>query len=245
MGFHQTCQSRCMNLFLHQKQLLDTKDALEYSKQLSWIDLSKSCWKKIPTERELRDASQRQGVLTMAEDAVVKVLQGVTSLAEVSEVVDLELDLEEFLHTSELQSVSGRADYESSGLAQRISSAAASDYQSNVAAALPPSDTSVVTELGLLTNYLKHLEEEQEVHPTKGLNNEIASVQATNFGATQGKNNVTDLFVQHDNRTTVKREVEMMMNDLMNLEQHQLTNPDAGIAAELRAIRDQIERLAK
>lgn len=199
---------------------------------------------KNPTERELRDASQRQGVLTMAEDAIVKVLHGVTSLAEVSEVVDLELDLEEFMHTDEMQTLAQHPDYGASGLAQRISSAAASDYQSNVAAALPPSDPTVITELGLLTNYLKHLEEEQEVHPTKGLAAEIAALQATILGLLK-KNNVTDLFVQHDNRTNVKREVEIMMNDLMNLEQHQLTNPDAGIATELRAIRDQIERLAK
>jgi type IV pilus assembly protein PilB len=42
-----------------------------------------------PSERELRKIAAKQGLLTMQEDGVVKVLQHVTSLAEVMNVVDL------------------------------------------------------------------------------------------------------------------------------------------------------------
>ncbi len=46
-----------------------------------------------PSEREIWKAARPQGILTMAEDGVKKVLTGVTSLDELERVVDLEADL--------------------------------------------------------------------------------------------------------------------------------------------------------
>lgn len=43
-----------------------------------------------PTERGLKKASVPQGILDMQEDATIKIIQGITSLPEVSRVVDLE-----------------------------------------------------------------------------------------------------------------------------------------------------------
>ena len=42
-----------------------------------------------PSEREIKKAAAPQGILTMAQDAIVKVLQGKTTIEEVSRVVDL------------------------------------------------------------------------------------------------------------------------------------------------------------
>lgn len=42
-----------------------------------------------PSEREIKRAARAQGILTLREDGVVKVLQGVTSLEEVKSAVDL------------------------------------------------------------------------------------------------------------------------------------------------------------
>ncbi|GMU73811.1 MAG: pilus biosynthesis protein TapB [Candidatus Campbellbacteria bacterium] len=42
-----------------------------------------------PSEREIKKASVHQGILTLPQDAVVKVLQGKTTIEEVSRVVDL------------------------------------------------------------------------------------------------------------------------------------------------------------
>lgn len=42
-----------------------------------------------PSERDIRAAAQGQNLLTLEQDGVIKVLQGVTSLAELSRVVDL------------------------------------------------------------------------------------------------------------------------------------------------------------
>jgi type IV pilus assembly protein PilB len=42
-----------------------------------------------PSEREIRAAAKEQGIPTLREDAIIKVLEGITSLDEVSRVVDL------------------------------------------------------------------------------------------------------------------------------------------------------------
>ena len=43
-----------------------------------------------PSEREIKKASEPQGLLDLAEDGVVKVLKGITSLDELERVVELE-----------------------------------------------------------------------------------------------------------------------------------------------------------
>ncbi len=46
-----------------------------------------------PSEREVDTVAQHQGILNMREDGVVKILKGVTSIAELQSVVDLEEEL--------------------------------------------------------------------------------------------------------------------------------------------------------
>ena len=43
-----------------------------------------------PSEKELLKITEKQGILNMREDGVVKVLQGITSLEELARVVDIE-----------------------------------------------------------------------------------------------------------------------------------------------------------
>jgi type IV pilus assembly protein PilB len=45
-----------------------------------------------PSEREIKRIAQKQGILDMKEDGIIKVLNGVTSLEEVRSVVDIEED---------------------------------------------------------------------------------------------------------------------------------------------------------
>lgn len=42
-----------------------------------------------PSEREIKDASKNQGLATLREDAIIKVIMGITTLDEVGRVVDL------------------------------------------------------------------------------------------------------------------------------------------------------------
>ena len=43
-----------------------------------------------PSEREIKKAAESQSLLDMAEDGVVKVLKGITSLEELERVVEME-----------------------------------------------------------------------------------------------------------------------------------------------------------
>lgn len=46
--------------------------------------------KENPSEREINKASENQGILNMKQDGIIKILQGITSLSELSRVIDLE-----------------------------------------------------------------------------------------------------------------------------------------------------------
>ena len=46
-----------------------------------------------PSEREIKKAAENQDILDMTQDGVIKVLKGVTSLSELSRVVDVNLEL--------------------------------------------------------------------------------------------------------------------------------------------------------
>lgn len=47
-----------------------------------------------PSEREIARAARKQGILTMAQDGVLKALQGATSLSELRRVIDLETSMD-------------------------------------------------------------------------------------------------------------------------------------------------------
>jgi type II secretory ATPase GspE/PulE/Tfp pilus assembly ATPase PilB-like protein len=47
---------------------------------------------KNPSEREIKEVASHQGTLDMKEDGIVKILKGITSFAEVGEVVDFYAD---------------------------------------------------------------------------------------------------------------------------------------------------------
>lgn len=46
--------------------------------------------KENPSEREINKAAEDQGILNMKQDGIIKILQGLTSLSELSRVIDLE-----------------------------------------------------------------------------------------------------------------------------------------------------------
>ena len=58
---------------------------------------------KNPSEREIRRMADKQGILTMQEDGVLKALAGVTSIEEVKKVVDLTELLEDDYHIGEFK----------------------------------------------------------------------------------------------------------------------------------------------
>lgn len=134
---------------------------------------------KNPSERELRDATQTQGTLNMAEDGIIKVLNGIISLSELKEVVDIELDLED-----ELANTSNSAPVPIP--IKKVEAVIASENQEvfpplvkgcagAIAEAEERNEVHIdnTTELELLVHYLKKIEAEYEQAQTQDLLEEI------------------------------------------------------------------------
>ena len=49
--------------------------------------------KENPSEREIRNAAKGQGILNLPQDAIMKMLTGITSLDEINRVIDLSEEL--------------------------------------------------------------------------------------------------------------------------------------------------------
>lgn len=64
--------------------------------------------KESPSEREIAEAAREQGLLTMAQDGVIKALQGVTSLSELKRVIDLEENSDTVGSSEDVRTSSGR-----------------------------------------------------------------------------------------------------------------------------------------
>ena len=47
---------------------------------------------KNPSEREIEKVTENQGILNMKQDGILKVLRGITSMAELERVLDLDME---------------------------------------------------------------------------------------------------------------------------------------------------------
>lgn len=180
-----------------------------------------------PSEREVKIAGAKQGILSMKEDGVLKVLSGVTSLAEVEKVVDLEEDLHLF--------------------DQEIETETEEVPVTNKAQAEHPlqktEPSSAPNEVAMLVDYLKLLEQEQERNPEIGLATKIKQVRETIIDVL--KKGDIELLMQNpmNEKEQVHREVDLLVKDLQELEHQQTVAPDVGIAKKLKNIRETIENL--
>ncbi|MCB9808868.1 Flp pilus assembly complex ATPase component TadA [Candidatus Nomurabacteria bacterium] len=208
-------------------------------------DVIKDLLDKNPSDRQVKRAAQHQGILTMAEDGVVKILQGKTSYEEVERVVDLTADVAEELG---IEGVT----HQSSATTEDDLSAHKEDAPT-VASPLPavappkssdPEKSLPAQELDLLVDYLKMLEDHQRNNPEQGIAQKITQVQSTIIELLK-KNPLHDLFLQQTNEQRVEAEIDLLMNDLADLREHQQDKPSEGVAQQLEMIRKNIERLKK
>jgi type II secretory ATPase GspE/PulE/Tfp pilus assembly ATPase PilB-like protein len=47
-----------------------------------------------PSEREIAKAAKKQGTMTMAQDGIIKIIKGITTLDEVSRVINIDTEIE-------------------------------------------------------------------------------------------------------------------------------------------------------
>lgn len=205
---------------------------------------------KEPTDRQVKEAATHQGILTLAEDAAVKVLQGKTSYDEVARVVDMEEDIRDTL-LAQIAEKSGAlikkdspapwVDDIRSNLEKESGSIPAtrpiiSNTVSSSATSLPS------REIASLIDYVRMLENHQESYPETGVGEKIQEVQKTIVDLLKNYQ-PTDLFIQRDNERAVHQEIDALTQELEALKKHQEVYPRVGIADKLRSIRGTLQEL--
>jgi type IV pilus assembly protein PilB len=199
---------------------------------------------KNPTERQLRDLSQKQGVLSLAEDAIVKVLQGMTSLEEVSEVIDLQQDLDAYLtgvsgatQTDETRAAAKAAG--NMGGVQEVVPAAPRQMSAPMAHMMTAAPLAAA-ELQLLVNYLKHLENDHADHMTPAISAEIQQTEETILELLK-HHDVSEFTLVNDPVAQAQHELHLLNQDIESLQNNAGNMGTADRAAQLRAIRAQVE----
>lgn len=196
-----------------------------------------------PTERDIRKAAEHQKIFTLIEDGVLKILSGLTSFDEVQSVVDLSEDI------GDENSSDTRADVKQDS--QRREDPARSDHndrsERGPAASenlvLHPNSVGSGEEIILLVDYLKLLEEHQTATPAVGIADKIARAQHMIISLLENNPNLESLFAHTDPAITVRDQIEGLKNELSDLENEQIKNPQLSVADQIGKIRNTIQSM--
>jgi len=211
-----------------------------------------------PSERMLKIAATAQGIMTMKEDGVAKILEGITSLQEIQEVVDLEEDLElfeemqEYIKTHHSRLAEKAAPIEDTpelkntkNVSQPITqtstqqSATIAPLSTNPPeSATPISDTSS-TEISLLVDYLKLLEQQSTTQPDDALLD--TKIQSAEHVIAQLLKDGRFTVNGENEAQRTEHEINLLMEELQGLRNDGATKK--GIADKLASIRSTIETL--
>ncbi|MBP6925508.1 MAG: type II/IV secretion system protein [Candidatus Pacebacteria bacterium] len=195
-----------------------------------------------PSEREVKIVSSIQGILTMKEDGVSKILGGITSLEEIQSVIDLEEDLELFPEMKEY--VEKHRKIITTEAQTAIAPANQSAPSSTTSVPFLPSQTlssenSTTTEISLLIEYLKVLETSPSLQTDENIQKKIQTIEHT----------VTDILRRNPNTIGAVSEIEqtqgeidLLMRELSELRNEK--NTPSGTATILRNLREKVEQLS-
>lgn len=205
-----------------------------------------------PTERIIQDAGDRQGILNMREDGLVKILTGITSFSEVQDVVDLEYTDEDMRAgtavppNSTANPAATAATAPTAAPAKALSVFAQPTMSGSPIAASTPTSHEIVTpernELAFLVEHLRQLEQAQRINPDISAAEKINMLRETILSLVL-RMPLDSLFVARRPEEEVQNEINFIMNDLKRLEEEQKRNPSIAIADRLRTIRSTIESL--
>ena len=174
---------------------------------------------KKPSEQEVRRVAEKQGLLNMREDGIIKILNGITSFSEVRKVVDL--NIRNITQTQE-----SRSD-DASGI----------DTTAMNPRAL---FTNKSIELSTLIDSLKKLEHEQMINPEKDISAEIKKTEMTILELLK-HSRAEEVFDEKENFAKTHETFKRITEDLAELHQHAEQNPDIDMSQKLRRIREEIE----
>jgi type IV pilus assembly protein PilB len=197
-----------------------------------------------PTERDIKRAAEHQGIFTMIEDGVIKILTGVTSFDEIQGVVDLSEDVgaDEARAQNEHPTISHQ---EISAQQPHIVTTLPSLAEPRATSPYKGEDSGPSEEIALLVDYLKLLESTDHSNNPVGAREKIARVQHMILSLLENTPNLEELFSSNDPAVAVKSQIESLVNDLHDLEIEQQKNPSMSVAEKLGTIRSTIENMTR
>lgn len=192
---------------------------------------------KKPSEQDVRRVAEKQGLLNMREDGVVKILKGVTSLTEVKSVVDLETKNITQSDTPPEKDVFKKKSQ------QPVS------HQEELPNKVQPhtfvKNNSV--EISLLLDYLQKVEEEQRINPDLDASEKIQLIEKTIVDLLQEKR-AEEIFKSTTNTDTFNQKHKKLTNiagELSQLRTHQEENPRLQTAPKLQQIKEDINKIVE
>lgn len=208
-----------------------------------------------PTERAIKHGSLHQGIFTMVEDGVSKILSGITTIEEVQGTVDMAEDLPEgwnkkiepsvaddYVAVTEQERKKNPSTAIETGDTIEFRPAALSDDGKLVQSDTVQSESVLpIQELIMLIDYLKTLEVQQEENPQEGIKQKLTNLKETIINLLVRSD--VSKWIMYDPTVVVHNEVEKIVNSLETLEHHQSRKPNVGVASQLRDIRNTIENL--
>lgn len=184
---------------------------------------------KEPSEQDVRRVAEKQGLLNMREDGIVKIFKGVTSLEEIQSVIDLDIRNITKLESSTPTPLPEPVVEESFPVIET---------KSNVDPSAILSDKSI--EVSLLLDYLQKLEHEQTVNPDIDASGKIKVLEKTILNLLK-ESDIHKIFGGRPEDATPKHQaLQGITKELSELHAHQQVNPKQQVAPKLRQIKDDL-----
>ncbi|MCD5389874.1 MAG: GspE/PulE family protein [Candidatus Pacebacteria bacterium] len=179
---------------------------------------------KKPSEQEVRRVADKQGLLNMREDGIIKIINGTTSFSEVKAVVDMEVkDIKKTKKTPLTKIQHNNTDTIFNTLQTNPNSAIESNS----------------IEISLLIDYLKKLEHEQVINPEIDASEKIALLQNTILDLMKNKQ-IKKMFKDSED-VDIHDTFSGLAGDLEKLHTEQQQNPRIDISHKIKNIRQEIE----
>ncbi len=206
-----------------------------------------------PSERDIKHGSVHQGIFTMVEDGVAKILAGITTMDEVQSTVDMVEDLPEGWNKGADQTVNNESqkptnDFIAPSIPENplfnvsdMSFYSGSPEHDGTGVSLNGQKNMPMQELMALVDYLKLLEREQVINPEVGIKAKVSELKEIIVDLL--KRSPLSQWVVTDPAVIVHEEINSIIKQLESLEEHQSKRPNIGVASQLHDIRNTIENL--
>jgi type IV pilus assembly protein PilB len=176
-----------------------------------------------PSEQEVRRVAEKQGLLNMREDGIIKILNGTTSFDEVAKVVDLEVK-----KTRKTTETIKEIDNTETSIIKPVHMHPESLFSSKG------------IEISLLTDYLKQLEHQQLINPEQNVAGQIKKVQTTILDLLKNTQ-APEIFEEKDNFADTQQKFTRLADDLGEMHEHQSQDPSINMSQKIRRVREEIE----